>query len=210
MKIILLGDSIRMGYCGFVRELLIGKAEVFYPAENGRFLQYTLRQLQDWKNEWNLSGNEVDIVHWNNGLWDLSHLGNGYSGEAEAATASIASGNRTYEEEVFTPPEMYEYLLKRVHKRIRQLFPRAKVVFASTTPVLEDQPPPAVCRNNAEIRAYNDIARKVLLPEGVLFNDLYPFADKELKHLHSDWVHYSAEGSSRLAEKVVEFLSPLM
>ena len=36
MKILLLGDSIRMGYGEFVREILNGKAEVFYPNDNGR------------------------------------------------------------------------------------------------------------------------------------------------------------------------------
>lgn len=35
-KTLLIGDSIRMGYCGFVKALLAGEAEVFFPEENGR------------------------------------------------------------------------------------------------------------------------------------------------------------------------------
>ena len=74
MKILLLGDSIRMGYGEHVAKLMEGKAQVFYPRDNGRFLQYTLRELQDWK--WNLHLQDgVDVVHWNNGLWDVGHLG---------------------------------------------------------------------------------------------------------------------------------------
>ena len=63
MKILLLGDSIRMGYGEHVAKLMEGKAQVFYPRDNGRFLQYTLRELQDWK--WNLHLQDgVDVVHW--------------------------------------------------------------------------------------------------------------------------------------------------
>lgn len=42
-KIVLLGDSIRMGYDKYVRKSLEGSAEVFYPAENCRFTFYLLR-----------------------------------------------------------------------------------------------------------------------------------------------------------------------
>ena len=41
-KILLLGDSIRMGYDDFVREKLDRTAEVYFPDDNGRFVQYTL------------------------------------------------------------------------------------------------------------------------------------------------------------------------
>ena len=37
-KVLLLGDSIRMGYDDYVKEILQGKCEVYYAAdENGRF-----------------------------------------------------------------------------------------------------------------------------------------------------------------------------
>ena len=42
-KVLLLGDSIRMGYDDYVKEELDGKCEVVYDAEdNGRFAAYTL------------------------------------------------------------------------------------------------------------------------------------------------------------------------
>ena len=210
MKILLLGDSIRMGYGEYVRQCLEGRAEVFYPNDNGRFLQYTLRQLQDWKASLHLKGDEIDVVHWNNGLWDVGHLGIGATGEAEAATAEnvLHSGYCDYEKESLTPPAFYEYLIGRVYRRIRTLFPRAEIIFACTTPVLEDQCPSFLFRSNAEVRAYNDIARKVLEPEGVRFNDLYSFAEAELGHLHRDWVHFNEEGSRKLAEEIADFILP--
>lgn len=44
-KVLLLGDSIRMGYDDYVKELLDGKCEVIYDHDdNGRFAAYTLWQ----------------------------------------------------------------------------------------------------------------------------------------------------------------------
>ena len=46
-KVLLLGDSIRMGYDDYVKEALDGKCEVVYDAEdNGRFAAYTLCHIQ--------------------------------------------------------------------------------------------------------------------------------------------------------------------
>ena len=70
-NLLLLGDSIRKGYDSFVKEKLAGRANVFFSEDNGRFAQYTLRMLSNWKGE--LSLPEIQVVHWNNGLWDVLH-----------------------------------------------------------------------------------------------------------------------------------------
>ena len=72
-KVFLLGDSIRMGYDDFVRDLLRGTAEVFYPEDNGRFAGYTYVNIPQWKH---LAGQpeEVNVVHWNSGHWDCAHF----------------------------------------------------------------------------------------------------------------------------------------
>jgi lysophospholipase L1-like esterase len=67
-RVLLLGDSIRMGYDSMVKELLSDKYEVFFPEDNGRFSSYTLWQMnQCFKNE-----GSFDLVHWNNGYWDMN------------------------------------------------------------------------------------------------------------------------------------------
>lgn len=194
MKIVLLGDSIRFGpdiengtyfgYGYYVRRLLKDKAEVFEPDENCRFLQYTLRYLSGWAEEFG-DGSEIDIVHWNNGLWDVLRL---------------------LGDDVFTPPEMYELFLVRVHRRIRQLFPNARVIFALTTPVLEKLSDPSFTRRNADIERYNEIAQNALVPLGVEINDLYTAGRRILPQHHSDWVHYDRVGAQLLAEQVVKAL----
>ncbi len=206
MKILLLGDSIRCGYCAFVREKLSGRAEVYFPAENGRFAQYTLRQLQDWKGELGLR-EDVDVVHWNNGLWDCGHLGHGASLESTGGTD--AAGDKqtvVYEEETLTPPDIYAYMIRRVYRRIHTLFPRAKVIFACTTPVIEEKAPPILMRYNSEIEHFNQVARQALQEFPVLFNDLYAFSKENLQDCYADWVHYNEKGSRLLADRIGNFI----
>ncbi|MBR6406435.1 MAG: hypothetical protein IKS18_09660 [Lachnospiraceae bacterium] len=65
-KLILIGDSIRMGYQREVEEILRDRMEVFGPNENGRWSGYTLNSLRFWMPEWP----GADVIHLNVGLWD--------------------------------------------------------------------------------------------------------------------------------------------
>lgn len=98
-------------------------------------------------------------------------------------------------------------MLGRVLTRIRQLFPKAEVIFATTTPVIEEQANWAY-RSNEEIEQYNCIARETLIPRGVRINELGKFAMEHCRNMHpeGDWVHYNDEGSSLLADEIVDFL----
>ena len=77
-NVFLIGDSIRFGatgspgYGGYVKEKLKDVANVYAPDENCRFAQYTQRYLCNWKNI--TDAEKIDIVHWNNGLWDVLRL----------------------------------------------------------------------------------------------------------------------------------------
>ena len=207
-NLLLLGDSIRMGYDSFVQEKLQGRMNVYFPQENCRFAQYTLRALSNWKEELTLP--EIHVVHWNNGLWDVLHLNSGPAGadgeaEGETITPENVSQELRFDKDPLTPPEMYRYMIDRVLTRIRQLFPEAEVVFATTTPVIEEQAAWAY-RSNAEIGEYNRIACEVLSPRGVRINELGEFAAEKCQEFHRDWVHYNDEGSSLLADEIVQFL----
>ena len=70
MKIVFLGDSIRQQYAPKVKELLMDHFDVWHPDDNCRFSKYTLRGLFDWAEH----REKADIVHWNNGLWDICDL----------------------------------------------------------------------------------------------------------------------------------------
>ena len=104
-----------MGYDKYVKESLESSAEVFYPEENCRFAEYILRYAHEWKKngKW---GDDVDLVHWNAGLWDALEL---------------------FGDEPLTSLSYYGEAIARIDRRLRMLFPNAKLVFATSTCVKE-------------------------------------------------------------------------
>src|SRR5689334_5500403 len=65
-KIILIGDSIRMGYAPLVAKRLEGKAVVVSHKDNGGDSANVLKNLEEW-----VLREKPDIVHLNAGLHDL-------------------------------------------------------------------------------------------------------------------------------------------
>ena len=190
-RIFLIGDSIRQGYDSFVRENLAEKAHVYWAEDNARFVQYTFRYLAEWmKSE--CDPNLIDIVHWNNGLWDVLHqMG----------------------DESLIDLEDYEKYLRRIIKRLRQAAPHAKICFALTTQVVEESfaDPGLFFRSNRDIEAYNAAARNVMAEENIPVDDLYTVSAQMPKAWHSpDGTHFLPEGYQALGKAVADFLEGQM
>ncbi len=64
--VVLIGDSIRMGYAPFVAERLQGKATVISPEENGGDTSNVLKHLDEWA-----VATRPVVIHFNAGLHDL-------------------------------------------------------------------------------------------------------------------------------------------
>ena len=189
-NVFLIGDSIRFGaepdspgYGIYVKENLKGIANVYQPSENCRFAQYTQRYIWEWTNEFD--GEKIDVVHWNNGLWDVLRLKG---------------------EDLFTPLEMYVQTLERIYRMIKIFMPNAKIIFATSTSVIEEMANPDFTRYNKDIEEYNEAAVKLMEKLGVEVNDLYAVTEKFDNSLHSDWVHYGEEGSKILASCVTDVI----
>lgn len=183
-KVVLLGDSIRLGYQEYVRDALQGEAHVLYPPENSRFAQYLLRFVGNWKDAGNW-GDDVALVHWNAGLWDCLRV----DGEPP-----------------ITPLPFYREMLARTHRRLRRHFPGAGLVFATTTPVNESgyRKPERFLRLNAEIEAFNAAAREVLAPLGEAFDDLHAAMAGATPEDHSDQTHWNTpSGTRRIGDAVI-------
>lgn len=176
-KILLIGDSIRMGYDKYVKKHLKDSCEVYFPNENCRFAQYVYRHLHDWKDWLNLSG-ELDLVHWNVGLWDTLILAD--------------------EGCCLTPPEYYAYFMDKICNRIKTLFPKAKVIFATSTPVLEARfDKNVIYRLNKDVEKYNEIAVEICKKHGFVINDLYPVLKNVPEEYYIDAAHpYTKEGTT--------------
>ena len=186
-KVFLLGDSIRIGYDEFVRELLKGTADVFYPEDNGRFAGYTYVCIPQWKN---LAGDpdQVNVVHWNCGHWDCAHF--------------------YRDSEPYSTVEEYAAWLERVHRAIVKHFPNAQIVFATTTLVdMTRYPAMANRRSNDEIRAYNDAALRVMNGLGVTVNDLAGLSSRFSSSYYADAVHMNEDGYRALAAQVADMIA---
>ncbi|MBQ4506930.1 MAG: SGNH/GDSL hydrolase family protein [Firmicutes bacterium] len=199
-NIYLVGDSIRFGaahasgsnlfspgYECYVREKLRGRVGVYAPEENCRFTQYTLRFLNKWAGT--VPAGQIDLVHWNNGLWDAV---------------------RQFGDEPLNPIDVYVATLRRIYARIRLLFPNAQIVFALTTPVIEEKQNKDSRRRNSDIEAYNKAAAETMRELGVPVNDLYTLAKGFDDSYYSDAVHFNEKGCDALAEQVAKVCMELL
>ncbi len=184
-KIVLIGDSIRMGYDKYVKDALKNVAEVYYPEENCKFAEYVLRFVHDWKGQGNWP-EDVDLVHWNAGLWDCAEL---------------------FGDDPLTSLSYYEEAIARIDQRLRMLFPKAKIVFATSTAVIEELGYEDFTRHNHIIMKYNNTAIKALSKTNTLINDLWTITANCPSSYHSDWVHYyTDEGTALIGNKVLSVI----
>ena len=174
-KVTLLGDSIRMGYGAKVAEILSKDGvEVFQPEDNCRFAKYTLRLLFELKD--NIAGS--DIIHWNNGLWDVSDL--------------FGDGQ-------FTSTEEYCNNMLRIADILLKITPN--VIFATTTPVRNNYP----YQNAEDIARLNAAIVPLLKAKNIAINDLYGlvYPVKEEIIRDDDLIHLNEKGIELCSKQVV-------
>lgn len=182
-KILLVGDSIRVGYDKYVKMAFEGVAHVYYPDENTRFAAYVCRNLDCWQ-KW-LCGDDIDVIHWNAGLWDNLPLPDG---------------------KLLTPINVYKEYVERICVISNLLFPCAKMIFATSTPV-RDRPDLPIARRNEDTEKYNAAAVEIVKRYGGQINDLYSLAKAAPDEYHSDGTHYyTKEGTRMLTDQVVKCL----
>lgn len=188
-KVLLLGDSIRQGYCEYVKMSLSDVAEVYYPNTNCAFTGYIIRYLFDWKNELKI-GEDVDLVHWNAGLWDALRLPDGMP---------------------HTLLKHYEENVERICNMIELMFPNAKMIFATSTPVQEHLFTPPIVRYNLDTKQYNKSAVEIVKNHNGYINDLYTLMANAPVEYHSDRTHYSSkEGTRIITEQVVKSIENVL
>lgn len=187
-NLLLVGDSIRLGYDKAIKKSLEGKANVYFPAENCRFASYVLRYISDYISL--IEDGNVDVLHWNAGLWDCLRL---------------------FEEDPHTPIDVYAYYIDRICIRIKKLCPEAKVIFATSTSVLSEKMSKDRMRYNEEIEAYNKAAVDVVKKHGFEVNDLYAASVTLPEEAHSDAVHYyTSLGTETFAKNVLSHVVPAL
>ena len=95
---------------------------------------------------------------------------------------------------------------EKIIKRMKVIFPNAKIVFALSTWVQEEgYVGDEYKRYNADIEKFNEIAKRTLEPYGVEFNDLYSVTKNAPKECWSDMTHFNTVAGIKLVgNKVVD------
>ncbi len=179
-NIILIGDSIRIGYQDEVISQLAGHADVWAPNENGGTTENVLSHLGEW-----VIGRHADLLHINCGLHDLRR-------EFGALTPAV-------------PLDTYAENVRTIISRLRDQTD-IQIVWALTTPVnhLRHHENKSFDRFEEDVTAYNDAALGVANAMEVPVNDLFSVitAAGRDKLLLSDGVHFSPQGYKLLGGAV--------
>jgi acyl-CoA thioesterase-1 len=179
-RVLLIGDSISLGYTLHVRELLKGKANVHRVLTNCGDTSRGLQQLDSW-----LGTGKWDVVHFNFGLHDLKWL------DAKGKYVTPDKGKQVH------PVPAYEENLKKIVARLKAT--GAKLIWCSTTPVPEGS---AGRVKDAELD-YNRAAEKVMKENSVAIDDLHALAvAHQAQWQRPNNVHFTDEGSRGLAAQV--------
>ena len=174
-RVLLIGDSISIGYTIPVRQRLQGKANVHRVLTNGGPTTNGLAHLEEW-----LGQGQWSVIHFNWGLHDLKVNDDG--------TRQV-------------PLESYQQNLRELVARLKRT--GARLIFASTTPVPEGKLNPP--RISADVIGYNLAAKTVMQENGIPIDDLYSLAFARMKDIQLPQnVHYTLEGYSVLAGQVAE------
>ncbi|MFA6563343.1 MAG: SGNH/GDSL hydrolase family protein [Verrucomicrobiia bacterium] len=172
-RVLLIGDSISIGYTVPVRELLNGKANLHRIPVNGGPTITGLKELSKW-----LGSGKWDVIHFNWGLHDLKFMD---TGKQQVPLAD------------------YEKNLRELVKQLKAT--GAKLIWCATTPVPDAEMKPP--RKNPDVIAYNAAAKKIMIENGIAIDDLYAFALPQLSAIQRPAnVHFSEEGSKVLAKQV--------
>ncbi|QDS96381.1 GDSL-like Lipase/Acylhydrolase [Roseimaritima multifibrata] len=182
-RVLLIGDSISIGYTVAVRANMKGEANVIRPLMNCGPTTRGIDNLEAWLGE-----GKWDVIHFNFGLHDLKHVGK----DGKSLVAVEASNSRRQ-----VTPEDYRANLQKLVDRLKQT--GAELIWCSTTPVPEG----ARGRNVGDSVEYNAIAAEVMEANQVAIDDLYTFAKEHKRKIQKPAdVHYTAAGSAILGAEV--------
>ncbi len=174
-RVLIIGDSISMGYTLPTRKLLKGKANVHRIPTNGGPTIKGLASIDKWlgKESW-------DVIHFNWGIHDLRHM---------------SDGKRQVE------PAEYEANLRKLVARLKET--KAKLIWASITPIPKGKLNPD--RTFGDEVEYNAIAEKVMKENSIAINDLHGYIRPRFEELQRpNDLHYQTQGSEYLAIKVAQ------
>ena len=186
-RVLLIGDSISIGYTLPTRDFLKGKANLHRIPTNGGPTTRGLANIDAWlgKSKWG-------VIHFNWGLHDLKYMG--------------PNGENLFPKEKGGKPQVpladYEKNLEKLVVRLKKT--GAKLIWRNTTSI----PPGSKGRYVGDSMKYNEAAARVMKRHGIPTHDLFTMSKKRMKELMLPAnVHYKKEGSVALAKDVARVIT---
>lgn len=188
-NVLLIGDSITMGWRGKAIADLQGKAQVYILPENGRSTEYALEHLDEWTAQadpWRLI-----VVSW--GLHDA----------------------RFCPDNCAVPIDQYEANLRTLLDRLYSVntsgTPMPCIIISTSTPIPDDVKP-SVGLVDSEVQRYNEVMLSVVyeyqsMGYPIVVNDMYGFCKPNLEEwllprdIHYNQTAKTAQGS-RMADLI--------
>ncbi len=189
VKILIIGDSISIGYTPFVRENLKNIADVSHNLGNAQHTRTGLDSIESW-----IGNDDWDIIQINWGLWDLCyrHPDSKEQGNRDKINGEITFNIKDYGDNL-------ESIVKLIGKKTN-----AVIIFVTTTYVPDGE----AGRFREDAIRYNDVAKRVMESNNIKVNDIY---EKSIE-IHNNFskdvndVHYSKEGYKELGMQISDFL----
>lgn len=184
-NVLLIGDSISIGYTIGVRKALDGEANVWRPSVNCGPTTRGIDMLDQW-----LGDKQWDVIHFNFGLHDLKYIGK----EGQLADLADSKG-------IQVPIDQYSENLRQIATQLKAT--GATVIWRETTPV----PKGAKGRVPDDAVRYNSAAAEVIEQVGGIETDpMFQFATEKSNLQKRADVHYTAAGSTELANHVADVI----
>ena len=177
-RVLIIGDSISIGYAATVRKQLEGKAIVDHWATPLWVTHAGIHPgLEKAVGEY-----QYAVIHFNHGLhgWQKDR----------------------------TPEGSYEPAMRRYIVTMKRWAKGATVIWGSTTPMtVKGNPEQLDPENNPMILRHNAIAAKVMKKNGIVVNDLYAQVVNHPEWSRKDRFHYNGNGSKQLGQTVAAAIS---
>ena len=194
-RILVVGDSISMGYRGFITEHFKGKAYVDYWVGGGWFGETAKGPDSPAKRAWDgvLSNGPYDVISWN--AMTL-HMWNGAPGRCDEAT--------------------YPANMTEVVEHLQKTAPNSKLIWIRCTPWRTTpetgRPTFDPVRNDVIVRL-NKVTDEIMVKHGIPEIDLYALCEKRFDTLQAgskDALHWNQEVSREMAGLIIKEIEKVL
>ena len=181
-NVLIIGDSISIGYTEPLKEMLKDKANVSHNPGNAGDSNNGLAKLESW-----LGTTKWDVIHFNHGLHDLKYVDN---------NGKIS--NTKQDAHINVPLDKYRENMAAIVVRLKKT--GARLIFATTTPYPAGVRP---LRVPEDAEKYNAAALEIMQKHGISVNDLHAFILPRLQQLQTPKnVRFTPAGYKALAQEV--------